>query len=341
MSLSTQRLEYIDQLKGIAMLLVVTGHIIVFCGLGYENTFIRHITMMNMPLFYFLNGLVLKDAQGINKGTAKFLFSKAQQLLIPFFVWGGLITLYRNATYFEFLQNYWKFGYWYFIVLFEFLIIHVVLNLINQLINKKSQWWLDFCIFLCIWTGFRFIGKFIPEGVNIIIDYWQFSAYLPFFYLGTFFRRYKIIDKMSRHTSPVMTILLICLLPFYFLWRSRVSAIVTDLILPVNIILILLMTFYVYENESNMQNKRMSSAANLLGYIGRHTFTIYVLQFFLFKYIDFHDIFQPLYADHSYLLILLITVIAAILICYICILCEYILGKSRLMNYILFGKKFN
>ena len=47
----TQRLEYIDQLKGLAMLLVVIGHIIVFCGLGYDNIFIRNITMMNMPLF--------------------------------------------------------------------------------------------------------------------------------------------------------------------------------------------------------------------------------------------------------------------------------------------------
>ena len=44
----TQRLEYIDQLKGLAMLLVVIGHIIVFCGLGYDNIFIRNITMMNM-----------------------------------------------------------------------------------------------------------------------------------------------------------------------------------------------------------------------------------------------------------------------------------------------------
>lgn len=35
----TQRLEYIDQLKGLAMLLVVIGHIIVFCGLGYDNIF--------------------------------------------------------------------------------------------------------------------------------------------------------------------------------------------------------------------------------------------------------------------------------------------------------------
>lgn len=44
----TQRFEYIDQLKGLTILLVVIGNIIVFCGLGCDNNFIRNITMMNM-----------------------------------------------------------------------------------------------------------------------------------------------------------------------------------------------------------------------------------------------------------------------------------------------------
>ena len=101
MKLSTQRLEYIDRLKGIAMLMVVIGHIIVFCGLGYENTFVRHITMMNMPLFYFLNGLVLKDAYGI-KNETKFLLYKSQQLLLPFFVWGGAYGLIPKRDIFRF-----------------------------------------------------------------------------------------------------------------------------------------------------------------------------------------------------------------------------------------------
>ncbi len=63
----TQRLQYIDQLKGLAMLLVLIGHVIVFCGLGYDNVFMKHIVMMNMPLFFFLNALVINKI-GITKG---------------------------------------------------------------------------------------------------------------------------------------------------------------------------------------------------------------------------------------------------------------------------------
>lgn len=88
----TQRLEYIDQLKGLAMLLVVIGHIIVFCGLGYDNIFIRNITMMNMPLFFFLNGLVISE-----KMSLKGLLRKTYQLLLPFISWGALMVLYRKV----------------------------------------------------------------------------------------------------------------------------------------------------------------------------------------------------------------------------------------------------
>ncbi len=67
----TQRLQHIDQLKGLAMLLVLIGHVIVFCGLGYDNVFIKHIVMMNMPLFFFLNGLVTNKIDTKKGGVGK------------------------------------------------------------------------------------------------------------------------------------------------------------------------------------------------------------------------------------------------------------------------------
>lgn len=51
------RISYIDQLKGIAILLVVLGHVI-----GYnncENSFLwRFIYSFHMPLFMFISGYV-------------------------------------------------------------------------------------------------------------------------------------------------------------------------------------------------------------------------------------------------------------------------------------------
>lgn len=57
----TERIQYIDRLKGISMLMVVVGHLILFCEIGNDNQFSRHINLINMPLFFFLNVLVIRN----------------------------------------------------------------------------------------------------------------------------------------------------------------------------------------------------------------------------------------------------------------------------------------
>ena len=58
------RLEYIDQLKGFAIFLVVTGHVLEYCLVstdsGYESVWHKLIYSFHMPLFAFLSGLFMK-----------------------------------------------------------------------------------------------------------------------------------------------------------------------------------------------------------------------------------------------------------------------------------------
>lgn len=51
-SKTTVRLAYIDRLKGLAMLMVVMGHLMIFCGLGYENPIIDSIVLVNLSLIH-------------------------------------------------------------------------------------------------------------------------------------------------------------------------------------------------------------------------------------------------------------------------------------------------
>jgi fucose 4-O-acetylase-like acetyltransferase len=53
------RILYIDALKGVAMLMVIIGHILLFCGMNGDNNIIKNIMLINMPLFFFLNGLMV------------------------------------------------------------------------------------------------------------------------------------------------------------------------------------------------------------------------------------------------------------------------------------------
>lgn len=53
----SSQLTYFDVLKGIAIFLVVMGHVIVFCVRGIDATpHFKFIGSIHMPLFFFISG---------------------------------------------------------------------------------------------------------------------------------------------------------------------------------------------------------------------------------------------------------------------------------------------
>ena len=87
----TQRLSYIDQLKGVAMFLVVVGHITLFSfHLDEKPSFLFHFCCsIEMPLFTFLSGLMCKNIMDWEGIKSKFI-KQCRRLLFPFFVFGFL-----------------------------------------------------------------------------------------------------------------------------------------------------------------------------------------------------------------------------------------------------------
>lgn len=74
----SNRLEYIDQLRGLAVLLVVLQH----CGCATGN----YILGFHMPLFFFLSGHTYRTI-GIDTQIkdSLFIIKKGKRLLIPYF----------------------------------------------------------------------------------------------------------------------------------------------------------------------------------------------------------------------------------------------------------------
>ena len=91
---NTNRIFWIDLVKGIAIILVVVGHILqmrlqpLLTGL-YEFIFNFH-----MPLFLFMSGYVLKSI--IFKANMNYLLDKYKRLMIPCVVFGALNCLLRR-----------------------------------------------------------------------------------------------------------------------------------------------------------------------------------------------------------------------------------------------------
>ena len=81
------RLHYIDNLKGVLILLVVLGHCIQCTDLDFDhNAVFRYIYSFHMPLFMCVSGFVSYKPD-IKWQTVQKRF---RQLIIPFLAWAAV-----------------------------------------------------------------------------------------------------------------------------------------------------------------------------------------------------------------------------------------------------------
>ena len=337
-SKTTVRLAYIDRLKGLAMLMVVMGHLMIFCGLGYENPLIDSIVLVNMPLFLFLNGLVVRELTFVDGKW--YLFKKFRQIMIPFFLWGGLITLFRHDTYVNFFTSYWKFGYWYLIVLFEFYIVIVVINALTTIIKKYlTEKHLNYAIFLMIVLSYfmlRLGGRFIQPQISVITDYYQALEYFPYFAFGLIIKQFGITKYISKYQSQIIAFTLTASLAGWYIILSGVDRELVTVMVRFMIITLLLSLFITLD-KCNIKQKLANESLSILSTIGRHTLSIYMLQYFFFRYINLSDLYDYLMATNNSLALIFVIIICAVILCYMCIAIEKLIDRSQYLR-ILIGK---
>lgn len=117
---NNQRIEYIDALRGFAMILVVFGHIHLR---GYEMVLgssfvISMIAICNMPLFFFLSGFVsYKRQEWIFRDTFRLSVKKISHLLIPFIIFSIFKAAVEHDGIMDVLADPMKNGYWFLPVL--------------------------------------------------------------------------------------------------------------------------------------------------------------------------------------------------------------------------------
>ena len=96
-----KRLEFLDALKGFAILLVVAGHWMIRLGLsGYDNILWTFIVSVHLPLFFFVSGFLIEGRNFDFRALTK----RAKCLLIPGIVFFSLYMLSRGNTPLAFIN---------------------------------------------------------------------------------------------------------------------------------------------------------------------------------------------------------------------------------------------
>lgn len=153
-----QRIDYIDRMKGMAIFLVVMGHVYGMAFAQSDDVAYRVISSFHMPLFMFLSGLVACSGATTPFWNLKKLSRKLRGLVLPLIVFGMCFTMTWAKDFETGLKCFWespnKNGYWYLMTLVVF---YVFLSLYR--LNVKQKWYIDVALAIAIWGACLLYGN--------------------------------------------------------------------------------------------------------------------------------------------------------------------------------------
>lgn len=315
------RIEYIDQLKGFAILWVVMGHISEI-GLGINDTLFNHFYgSFHMPLFMFLSGIfTFKSFSKWDLDELRhFLVKKTLRIILPFVIFGGLYSIFTlHRIDYTNIDNYWFLPALFYCMVYSLFIKY----LFNKLLPLKFEFLGHICLFivLCYLYYNTTIGEIIPYFLYSIKMY-------PFFVLGAFYGKSEKFQNYVKNSKELLVLSIVFyLLLLFFDFKSPI-------ILAAFFAIIILI--YVF-NHCRIPSR--------LSYLGRYSLQIYVLHWFFIPFIvpvgDFIKDFELssiLFENNGFLLLTLITFAIALPLIILCLSIYKLIAANNYLNKICFG----
>ena len=207
-----KRILYLDQLRSLAIICVIVGHVCTFFGEGsYTNwivsTSLISIVRVGVPLFLMVSGALLLNRQ-LNM---KIFFKKrARSVVVPFICWTFIFSVF-GLIYFSNFTGY-ELSIKYFIdVLFGFkgvssiswfiwflLGIYLLIPIVNSFILEKGNDVSKYLLLLIFIFSILFsLGFFTFEFKNLFRSIYYFVNAIAFYILGYYIRykEFNVSDK--------------------------------------------------------------------------------------------------------------------------------------------------
>ncbi|MDR1820051.1 MAG: acyltransferase family protein [Methanobrevibacter sp.] len=180
------RINRFDNLKGLAIVLVVMGHLVeLFAGLSYYSVFKHMIYIFHMPVFFFVSGYLSKVDKNLPKKAFRGLFIP---YLIFNFLWivFAMIVLGKGFPKFPFFIP--ETGLWFLLSLF-------IMRTILPVLDKIKH------VFLISIVLALFVGILnLPENFLAIS---RTLCFLPGFILGYYFKEIEL-GEVKSFTSKLL-----------------------------------------------------------------------------------------------------------------------------------------
>ena len=213
------RNQFVDIMRGIAMLLVVLQHTMSGCTVGAENTFLFNIAWsLQMPLFILISGYVTKYSRPISdsKGLWKYVKRRTVAYMLPWAVWSFLVRgiIFGENSFLNVKHLLWNMdsGYWFLATIWTINMIYGLADYASNKISKSTTWNMLIHLTLC---G---VGMIVLGVIGYIAGLSFFCIkltlyYIPIYLLGYLYGqlqdKFLALKKSSSLVNGVITISLV------------------------------------------------------------------------------------------------------------------------------------
>lgn len=291
-----KRLDYYDVIKGLAIFMVVVGHVVTMCIRDIDNAFIfKFIAQTHMPLFFFVSGYFTYKALAEGDGRMKedflqpSLLKRMRQLLIPALVMGALWYFYfphsglqspMGTTVKDMLLSEWKNGYWFPPVLFLIIVVYYVFSILVGALRSNMTIYVTAAL---VWILLLLGANGMREDLCNLFSLKLVAEFYPIFILGVFARRHEKAFSRMLESEIVQTVALIvgALSLYVIIYRWEFSFMVEDMvavIMPMYHACLVIITVALAKKFCAAYED--SKIKGCLTHLGQKSLEIYLLHYF-------------------------------------------------------------
>ncbi len=291
-----KRLDYFDVIKGVAIFMVVMGHVITMCIRDIDNAFIfKFISHTHMPLFFFVCGYfsykVLRDKDGniAEEFIQPNLWKRLCQLLIPCVVVGTLWLWYfphsgllspLDSTVSGMLLSPWKNGYWFPWVLFLVLVVYYVFSVLAGVLRTNIT---IYVTALLTWILLMLGVNSLESDICDLFSLKLVAQFYPIFLVGVFAHRHETFFNKIVENGIAQTVALILgglsLYVIAYFWEfSFMTEDAVIIVSPLYHICAAIVSVALAKKFCAICSD--TKIKNITTYLGRNSLEIYLLHYF-------------------------------------------------------------
>lgn len=294
--MATPRLHHFDILKGLAIFMVVMGHVLTMCIREIDSAVLfKYVERIHMPIFFFISGYFSFKLTEVGTIAMPKLVMRAKQLLLPFFVVSTLWIYYfphsglqspLNSTWAGLYTDVWKNGYWFTLCLFEVIALYASITpVLTSCKTFLSRVMVVVISWLMLW---QLTYTLIPTSISKLLSLPLVFEFYPVFMFGVLARSEKErFDQVVSSSSWVTAALLVgSVLMYYACWSWEFSFPIECLYVAKEILYlcVVVVAFSVVKTWCAASYTPVRPHGGLLArmweYLGNHSLAIYLLHYF-------------------------------------------------------------